>query len=68
MNESACFIQDSILGWENTHHSLMLSAGENTELVSELDPDAKVRLRKQLHDCDEKDEQRLIKYVDDCWF
>ncbi len=59
-------LQDSLLGWENTHHTLLLfnTAGDHrTDLVSELDPDAKVRMGKQLHDCDEKDEQRLIRLV-----
>lgn len=38
------------------------AAADRTDMVSELDPDAKTRLRKQLHDCDEKDEQRLIRW------
>ena len=62
--EVANIYGDSLLGWENTHHTLLLAADQtaSADLVSELDPDAKTRTRKQLHDCDEKDEQRLIRY------
>ncbi len=52
---------DCLLGWENTHHSLLADAGHSL-LVTELDPDAKTRTSRPLHDFDEKDEQRLIRY------
>jgi len=56
---------DALLGWENTHQTLQLGSdvSATASMVSELDPDAKTRQRRPLHDYDEKDERRLIRLV-----
>lgn len=51
---------DSLLGWENTLHCLQMNKVK-PGLVTELDPDAKLRQGKLLHDLDEQDQQRLTK-------
>lgn len=54
---------DTILGWENTLHALILDKNKNGRLVTELDPDSKRRQGKPLHEIDESDEQRLVRMI-----
>ena len=61
---------DAMLGWEYTLHLLHTtneggdSRGRN--IVSSLDPDARVREGRRLHELDERDEARLAKVLFYC--
>jgi nuclear pore complex protein Nup107 len=54
---------DAMLGWENTLHALQTKEGNQNNLVSSLDPDARVREKRRLHELDEQDEARLTKVI-----
>ena len=60
---------DAMLGWENTLHLLQTTEGTDSQrknIVSTLDPDARVREGKRLHELDERDEARLTKVLFYC--
>lgn len=61
----AGFFGDLLVGWENTLHALRMDKNEagNMMHVTELDPDAKSRQKRPLHDLDEQDQNRLIKAI-----
>lgn len=57
------FFGDLLVGWENTLHALRMGSGDERRMVTELDPDARSRQKKPLHDLDEQDQSRLVKAI-----
>lgn len=58
---------DSTVGWENTLHQLQssdtIAFGSSRQIVDKLDPDAPHYQKRNLHDLDADDEQRLNRYI-----
>ena len=58
---------DSAVCWENTLEALELERGTGgPNMVKEMDPDARCRTGKKLHDIDLEDKQRLLKALFMC--
>ncbi|XP_074642754.1 nuclear pore complex protein Nup107-like isoform X2 [Tubulanus polymorphus] len=64
------FSTDKSAAWENTlytlqqkSHQMPMESSINRLLVTEMDPDAPLRQKKQLADLDKEDEDKLFKYM-----